>query len=105
MITPTQSPCVTTVVLVMVGGLLVAMKAIGIRGRGLFVFALGAREGADATLTDCVALHAVSTFSWGPFTLRWTLGCEDAGDEVSRRGRWSSCHEMILDSRPCPTMD
>ena len=66
----------------MVGGLLIAMKAIGIRGRGLFVFALGAREGADATLTDCVALHAVSTFSWGPFTLRGAWAVKMRGTKL-----------------------
>ena len=94
-----------TVVLVMVGGLLIAMKAVGVRGGRLFALVLGARKGADTVFANCTALYTVSTFSWGPFTLRWTLGCEDAGDEVSRRGGWSSCHEMVLDPRPCPTMD
>ena len=56
-------------------------------------------------LADCTALHTVSTFSWGPFTLGWTLSCEDAGDKISGRGRWSSRHEMVLDSRSRPTMD
>ena len=94
-----------TVVLVMVRGLFVAVKAIGIRGGGLFTLAFGARKRANTTLADCTALHAVSTFSWGPFTLRWTLSCKDARDEVSRRGGWLSCHEMVLDPRPRPTMD
>ena len=94
-----------TVILVMVGGLLVAMKAIGIRGRGLLSFVLDAREGVDVTLADCAALHAILTFSWGPLTLGWTLGCKDARDKVSRRGGWLSCHEMVLDSRPHLTMD
>ena len=89
----------------MVRGLFIAMKTIGIRGRGLLAFALGAREGANAALADCTALHAISTFSWGPLLFRWALSCEDAGNEVSRRGRWSSRHEMILDPGPCSTMD
>ena len=103
--TPAANLPQRTIVLIMVRGLFVAVKAVRIRGRGLFVFALGAREGANATFTDCTALHAISTFSWGPFTLRWTLSCEDAGDEVSGRGRWSSRHEMILNPRSRPTMD
>ena len=94
-----------TIVLIMVRGLFVAVKAIGIRGRGLFTLALGARERANTILADCTALHTVPTFSWGPLTLRWTLSCKDAGDEVSRRGRWSSRHEVILNPRPRPTMD
>ena len=93
------------VVLVMVRGLFIAVKAIRVRGRGLFVFALGARERANTTFADCTALHAVLTFSWGPFFFRWSLGCEDTGDEVSRRGRWSSRHKVVLDPGPCLTMD
>ena len=103
--TPAANLPQRTVVLIMVRGLFIAVKTIGIGRRGLLMFAFGAREGADVILVDSMALHAVSTFSWSPFTLRWTLGCEDAGNKVSRRGGWSSHHEMVLDSRPCPTMD
>ena len=93
------------VILVVVRGLFVAMKTVRVGGRGLLMLALGAREGADVFFADCTALQAVSAFSWGPLSLRWTLGCKDARDKVSRRGGWSSCHEMVLDSRPCLTMD
>ena len=93
-----------TIVLIMVRGLFIAVKAVGIRGRGFFAFALGARKRANTALTDCTTFHTVSTFSWGPLTLRWTLSCEDARDEVSRGRRWSSRHEVVLDSGPRSTM-
>ena len=54
-----------TIVLIMARGLFVAVKAVGIRGRGLFTLALGARERTNTALADCMALHTVSTFSWG----------------------------------------
>ena len=94
-----------TIVLIMVRGLFIAVKAVGIRGRGFFAFALGARKRANTALTDCTTFHTVSTFSWGPLTLRWTLSCEDARDEVSRGRRWSSRHEVVLDSGPRSTID
>ena len=93
------------VVLVVVGGLFIVVKAVGIRGRGLLTLVFGARERANTTLAYCTTLHAVPTFSWGPLSFRWTLGCKDMRDKVSRRGGWLSCHEMVLDSRPHLTMD
>ena len=93
------------VVLVMVRGLLIAMKTVGKVGRGLLTLVLGARERANVTLADHTALHAVSAFSWSPLTFSWALGREDMGNEVSGRGRWLSCHEMVLDPRLCLTMD
>ena len=65
------------VVLVMVRGLLIAMKTVGKVGRGLLMLMLGARERANATLADHMALHAVSAFSWSPLTFSWALGRED----------------------------
>ena len=69
------------------------------------MLALGARKGSNVTLADCMTLHAVLAFSWGPFSFRWALGCEDARDEISGRKRWLGCYEMVLDPRPCLTMN
>ena len=50
---PTANLPQRTIVLIMVRGFFVAVKAVGIGGGGLFALALGARERANATLADC----------------------------------------------------
>ena len=94
------------VILVVVWGLLIALKAVGEWGRGLRTFALLSRKELKVLSFDSTTLKTVMSYSWGPlfWLVNWSLSSMNAGYETSRRGRGALFHQVILDPRPSSSM-
>jgi hypothetical protein len=91
------------VVFVVVGGLLVTVKAIGKWCGGLGALTFLGGKGADAVLWDRTACSAIPAFAFTPF-ICGTLGGMNAGDEVRGRGWRAICKKMVLNSGPSPSV-
>jgi hypothetical protein len=87
----------------MVGGLLIAVKAIREwRGRP-FTLTFLSGEGVDAVLWNRTAFLAVLTFAFAPFICRTLCGM-NSGNKIRGRG-WRTVREkVVLDPGPSPSM-
>jgi hypothetical protein len=91
------------VVFVVVGGLLIAVKAVREWSGGSFALTFLGGEGMDAVLWNGAALFAVSTFAFATF-ICGTLCGMNAGNKT-RRGGWGTIRKkVILDPGPSPSM-
>jgi hypothetical protein len=100
---PTTNLPQWAVVFVVVGGLFVAMKAIGEWRGGLGTLTFLSGEVADAFLWDRTTFSAIPAFAFAPF-ICGTLCSMNAGDKARGRGWGTVRKEMVLNSSPCPSV-
>jgi hypothetical protein len=100
---PTTNLPQRTVVLVMVRGVLVAMKTIRERSGGLLTLTFLGGEVADAVLWDCTTCSAIPAFAFTPF-ICGTLRGMNAGNKVRGRGWGAIRKKVVLDPSPGPSM-
>jgi hypothetical protein len=101
--TPTTNLPQWAVIFIVVGRLLVTVKAIGEWSGGLFALTFLGRKVANAVLWNCTAFSTVSTFAFAPFICRTLCGV-NAGNKVRGRGWGAVCKEVVLDPGPSPSM-
>jgi hypothetical protein len=91
------------VVFVVVGGILIAVKAVREWSGGFFTLTFLGGEVANAVLWNCTTFPAVLTFAFAPFVCG-TLHGMNAGNEIRGRGWGTSRKKVVLDSSPSPSM-
>jgi hypothetical protein len=91
------------VVFVVVGGLLIAVKAVREWSGGFLALTLLSGKVANAVLWDHATFPAVSAFAFAPFICGALCGM-NAGNKVRRR-RWRAVRKkVVLDPGPSPSM-
>jgi hypothetical protein len=91
------------VILVVVGGLLVAVKAIGEWCGRLLTLTFMSGEVANAFLWNGMAFFAVPAFAFAPFICRTLCGM-NAGNKARGRGWGVVRKKVVLDPSPSPSM-
>jgi hypothetical protein len=91
------------VVLVMVGGLFVTVKAVGKWSGGFLALMLLSGKVANAVLWNRMTFPAVPAFTFAPF-ICGALGGMNAGNKVRRRGWGAVRKEVVLDPGPSPSV-
>jgi hypothetical protein len=102
--TPAANLPERTVVLVVVGGLLIALQAIRERGSGTGPLTLLPWKGTELPLGDSPALEAVSSFTFLVFRLRWSLSSVEAWDIAGGRGGGAFLKKVGLQPSSSPSM-
>jgi hypothetical protein len=92
-----------TVVFVVVGGLFIAVKAIGEWSGGFFALTLLGRKVANAVLWNRMTFPTVPTFAFAPF-ICGTLCSMNAGNKIRGRGWGAIRKKVVLDPSPSPSM-
>jgi hypothetical protein len=101
--TPTTNLPQGAIVFVVVGGLLITVKAIREWCGGLGTLTFLGGKVTDAVLWNCTTFLAVPAFAFAPF-ICGALCSKDAGNEIRRRGWRAVRKEVVLDPGPSPSM-
>jgi hypothetical protein len=102
--TPAANLPERTIVLVVVGGLLIALQAIREQGSGMRPLTLLPWKGAELPLGNGLAFETVSPFAFFVLQLWWSLSGVEAGDIAGGRGGGAFAKEVGLQPSPSSSM-